>query len=114
MALRDLNRIESGFAEATLDPGMWGRALDMVAHETGRFGATLLAGAPIPDVPAAETVGETMENYFRDGWHLVEQRRAGEPLPLKTRLADYRDQSIQFDVRPSTPSNCKKFRTTRS
>jgi hypothetical protein len=79
MALGDLNRIESGFAEATLDPGMWGRAPDMVAHETGRFGATLLplAGVPIPDVPAAETVGETMEHYSRDGSHLIEQRHAG-------------------------------------
>ena len=92
MALGDLNRIESGFAEATLDPGMWGRALDMVAHETGRFGATLLplAGVPIPDVPAAETVGETMEHYSGDGSHLIEQRHAGGPLLVKTRLADYK------------------------
>ena len=69
MALGDLNRIESTFAEATLDPGMWGRALDIVAHETGSFGATLrpLAGVPIPNVPATETVGEALEHYFRDG-----------------------------------------------
>jgi hypothetical protein len=104
MALGDLNLVESRFAEATLDPGMWGRALGMVAHETGRFGATLLplAGVPIPDVPAVETVGETMEHYFRDGWILMEQRHAGGPLLLKTRLADYSEQSMQFDVRPST------------
>jgi hypothetical protein len=79
MALGDLNRIESGFAEATLDPGMWGRALDVVAHETGSFGATLppLADVPIPNVPATETVGEALRHYFRDRRHLIEQRHAG-------------------------------------
>ena len=116
MALGDLNRIESGFAEATLDPGMWGRALDVAAHETGRFGATLppLADVPIPNVPATETVGEALEHYFWAGWHLIERRHAGGPLLLKTRLADHSEQSMQFDMRPSTPSRCKKFRTTKS
>ena len=68
MALGDLNRIESAFAEATLDPAMWGRALDVVAHDTESFGATLLplAGLAIPNVPATETAGEALEHYFRD------------------------------------------------
>ena len=105
MALGDLNRIESAFAEATLDPALWGRALDIVAHETGSFGATLLplAGVAILNVPATETVGEALEHYFRDGWHLMEQRHAGVPLLLKTRVADDSEQSMQFDPRPSTP-----------
>jgi hypothetical protein len=115
MALGDLNRIESGFTEATLDPGMWSRALDVVAHETGSFGATLppLADVPIPNVPATETVGEALEHYFRDRRHLIEQRHADGPLLPKTRLADYSEQSMQFDMRPSTPSRCKKFRATK-
>ena len=91
MALGDLNRIESAFAEATLDPALWDRALDIVAHETGSFAATLLplAGVAIPNVPATETVGEALEHYFRDGWQLIEQRHVGGPLLLKPRLADY-------------------------
>ena len=111
MALGDLNRIESAFAEATLDPGMWGRALDIVAHETGSFGATLLslAGVAIPNVPAIETAGEALEHYFR---HLTVQRHAGVPLLLKTRVAHDSEQSMQFDMRQSTPSRCKKFRIT--
>ena len=114
MALGDLNRIDSAFAEATLDPGMWGRALDTMAHETGSFGATLLplAGVPIPNVPATETVGEALEHYFWAGWHLIEQIQAGGPL--LTRLADHSEQSMQFDMRPSTPSRRKKFRTAWS
>jgi hypothetical protein len=116
MALGDLKRIESVFAEAALDPGMWGRALGTVAHETESFGATLLplAGLAIPNVPATETVGEVSEHYFRDGWHLIGQRHAGGPLLLKPRLADYGELSMHFHVRPLTPSRCKKFRTTSS
>ena len=106
MALGDLNRSESAFAEATLDPGMWSCALDIVADEPGSFGANLLplARVPIPNVPATETVGEALEHYFRDGWHLIEQRHVGGPLLLRTRLADYSEKSMQFDMRPSTPS----------
>jgi hypothetical protein len=84
MALGDLNRIESGFAEATLDPGMWGRALDVVAHETGSFVLPPLADVPIPNVPATEAVGEALDHYFRDRRHLIEQRHAGGPLEDST------------------------------
>src|ERR1700722_8008192 len=116
MALGDLNRIERAFAEAALDPALWGHALDVVAHDTGSFGVTLLplASVAIPNVPATETAGEALEHYFRDGWHLIEQRHAGVPLLLKTRLADYSEQSMQFVMRQSTPSRCKKFRPTKS
>ena len=111
MALGDLNRIDSAFAEATLDPALWGRALDIVAHDTESFGATLLplAGVAIPNVPATETAGDALEHYFR---HLIEQRHAGVPLMLKTRVADDSEQSMQFDMRQSTPSRCMKFRIT--
>jgi hypothetical protein len=108
MALGDLNRIESAFAEATIDPALWGRALDIVAHEIGSFGASL-AGVAIPHVPATETVGEALEHYFRDGWYSIERGHDGVPLLLKTRVADDSEQSMQFDIRPSTPSRCKNF-----
>jgi hypothetical protein len=114
MALGDLNRIESAFAEATLDPALWGRALDIQADDTGSFGATLLplAGVAIPKIPATETAGEALEHYFRDGWHLIEQRHPGVPLLLKTPVADDNEQSMPFDMHQSTPSRCKKNRIT--
>ena len=111
MALGDLNRIESAFAEATIDPALWGRALDIVAHETGSFGASL-AGVAIPHVPATETVGEALEHYFRDGWYSIERGHAGVPLLLE--LQTTASKACNFDMRPSTPSRCKKFRTTKS
>lgn len=117
MALGDLNRIESAFAEATLDPALWGRALDIVAHETGSFGATPLsrvsrvsrAGVVIPHVPATETVGEALEHYFRDGWYLIERGHAGVPHLLKTRAADDSEQSMQFDASVDAVTLQKNF-----
>jgi hypothetical protein len=116
MALGDLNRFESVFAEAALGPRIWDRALGLVVRESESFGATLLplAGVAIPNVPAIETSGETSEHYFRDGWHLTEQRHAGGPLLLQPRLTDEGKQSMQFDTRPLTPSRLKKFRATWS
>lgn len=116
MALGDLNSIERVFAEAALDPGMWGRALDVVAHETESFGATLLpvAGVAIPNVPATETVGEASEHYFRDEVAIKRTAPRRWTSSAEARLADYGEQSMQFDMRPLTPSRCKKFRTAWS
>jgi hypothetical protein len=50
-----------------------------------------------------------LEHYFRDGWYSIERGHAGVPLLLKTRVADDSEQSMQFDMRPSTPSRCKNF-----
>jgi hypothetical protein len=50
-----------------------------------------------------------LEHYFRDGWHLIEQRHPGVPLLLKTRVADDNEQSMPFDMHQSTPSRCKKI-----
>jgi hypothetical protein len=50
-----------------------------------------------------------LEHYFR---HLIVQRHAGVPLLLKTPVADHSEQSMQFDMRQSTPSRCKKVRIT--
>ena len=48
MASGDLNRIESAFAEATLDSGLWSRALNPT--EIGSFGTARLplGGVTIP------------------------------------------------------------------
>lgn len=91
MALGDLSRIESAFAEAAMDPALWVRALDVAMHETGSFGAVLLpvAGAVLPNVPVTETIGEVSEHYFRDGWHLRDHRNAvGVPTLMKKGVAD--------------------------
>lgn len=93
MGLGDLGRIEGAFAEAAIDPALWVRALDIATRETGSFGATLLplTGLAIPNVPVTEAAGEASEHYFRDSWHLRDQRHAGVPLLMKVGVIDDSD-----------------------
>jgi hypothetical protein len=81
MASSDLRRSESALAEAASDPGLWDRALNIAASETGSFQAILLP------LPATETVGKALEHRFRDGWHSMARRHAGIPLPIETGTA---------------------------
>jgi hypothetical protein len=93
MGLGDLNRIENAFADAALDPALWTHALEVASQETGSWGATLLplSGHALPNVPASQATGEVLEHYFRDGWHLRDQRHAGIPLLMRAGAVDDTD-----------------------
>jgi hypothetical protein len=69
MVSGDLNRIESGFAAAALNCGLWSSALNLA--ETGRFGATLLPPGGVA-TPRALFVGGV-------GW-------GGRPGPTSGRI----------------------------
>ncbi|HKV13576.1 MAG TPA: DNA-binding protein, partial [Reyranella sp.] len=49
----NLDRVEAAFAAASVDPSLWGKALDVVTAETEAFGALLLPAADdvLPDMP---------------------------------------------------------------
>lgn len=81
---------EQEFAEAGLDPTRWVKALDHIASATGSHGAMLmpLAGGILPNVPFTETVSEPMEEYFRDGWHLRDERMRTIPIITRCGVAD--------------------------
>ena len=68
MKIGDPSRIGVAFAEAAIDPTLWGRAPEVATKETSSFGATLLAlkCVAIPNVPSTETAGAALEHYFRD------------------------------------------------
>lgn len=93
MSFADLAKIESAFAEAAIDPYQWMGALDAATAETGSFGAILLpiTGSAIPNAPASEVLWEVSDHYFRDGWHLRDQRMAGMPVFMKTGVIDDSD-----------------------
>ncbi len=93
MLLGDLGRIEQAFADAAIDPALWGRALDVATRETRSFGATLLpiTSSAIPNAPVTQSIGEVSEHYFRDGWHLRDQRMAGTSVFMKTGVIDDSD-----------------------
>ena len=84
MVSGDLNRIESAFAEATLDSGLWSRALNPT--EIGSFGTARLAlgGVTIPG------------DYFRSGW-------CGRSGPMSGRDGESRQASAQRNRAPVGP-----------
>ena len=81
---------EQEFAEAGLDPTRWVRALDCLAAATGSFGAVMLplAGDALPNVPYTENCSDVMEVYFRDGWHLQDERLRTVPTLMQRGVAD--------------------------
>lgn len=93
MLLGDLSRIGQAFADAAIDPALWGQALDVATRETGSVGATLLpvTGTVLPSVPVTESVGEASEHYFRDGWQFRDHRNSGIPLLMKSGIVDDTD-----------------------
>jgi hypothetical protein len=50
-----------------------------------------------------------LEHYFRDGWHLIEQRHPGVPLLLKTRVADDNEQACHLTCISRRRRAAKKF-----
>jgi DNA-binding CsgD family transcriptional regulator len=81
---------EQEFAEAALDPTRWVKALESLASATGSFGAVMLplAGDALPNVPYTENVSGAMEDYFRDGWHLRDERMRTVPVLTQRGVAD--------------------------
>jgi len=81
---------EQEFAEAALDPKRWVEALTSMASATGSFGAVMLplAGDALPNVPYTENVSSVMEEYFRDGWHLQDERMSTVPALMQRGVAD--------------------------
>lgn len=67
--------------EAALDPSLWGRAMDDVARVSRSSGAALLPirGRTPQLLPHSSSLKEGFEEYFRDGWHLRDERERGVP-----------------------------------
>ncbi|CAN7277802.1 helix-turn-helix transcriptional regulator [Bradyrhizobium sp. LjRoot220] len=81
---------EQEFAEAGLDPTRWVQALTSVASASGSFGAVMLplAGDALPNVPYTENCSIVMEAYFRNGWHLQDERMRTVPTLMQRGVAD--------------------------
>lgn len=82
--------IDTAFAEAGLDPSAWQKALDVVVAQTESHGAILLplAGSALANIPFTERLGESTDAYFRDDWHLRDERYKGLPLMVQRGVFD--------------------------
>jgi DNA-binding CsgD family transcriptional regulator len=86
----NLERIEGAFAEAAVEPSLWRQALEVVSAETEAFGAVLFSapGSVLPSLPHTDSMTACVEEYFRESWHLKDERNRGIPTLLRTGIAD--------------------------
>lgn len=86
----DCHSIEKAFLNAAVDPAQWGNALDVVTAVTESAGALLLPirGDLIQDVPFTDQISGSVEVYFRDGWHLRDERHRGIDLMVQRGVVD--------------------------
>ncbi|MDQ0561499.1 hypothetical protein QO004_003293 [Rhizobium mesoamericanum] len=64
----DLERIESAFAEAAVDPSRWNEAMDAAAAATGCAGALLFDSLfHLPMFPHSEAMDGPIETYLYGG-----------------------------------------------
>jgi DNA-binding CsgD family transcriptional regulator len=93
--------IERAFAEAALDSTLWVKALDVVASITESKGAGLFpaAGDGLPNVPYTEPLSAPMEDYFRNGWHLRDERQRGVGIMMRRGVYDDFDVSNDDQIK---------------
>ena len=71
--------------DAAVDPSQWVRAMETIAQYGNATGAVLLqVKGRGPGTPHSRSLEEGLNVYFRDQWHLRDQRNRGLPL-VKTK-----------------------------
>lgn len=90
MSAWNLDRVEAAFAEAAVDPSLWVKAVDVVTTETEAFGTVMLpaSGDALPNIAYTASMAPSADAYFRDGWHLRDERYRAMPAFLKKGVAD--------------------------
>lgn len=72
---RRLLDISSRLADVVADPGEWSPLLGEIAEAAGGRGAVLLRTDARPsDAPRSASIDESIDYYFRQGWHLHDTR----------------------------------------
>ncbi|TWC07570.1 DNA-binding CsgD family transcriptional regulator [Bradyrhizobium macuxiense] len=90
-----LGAVEQAFADAALNYSPWETVLDTAAALTDSFGAILLPikGGLIPNVPFTQSMNESADAYFRDGWYLRDERNLGINIMMQRGVTDDLDIS---------------------
>jgi hypothetical protein len=101
MASWDFALVEQRFAEAALDPSRWVTALEAVTAATESFGTVLIpnTGGLLPNVPLTEQMEPSADVYFRQGWHLRDERNNGIEIMRKRGVVDDLDISASIALR---------------
>lgn len=74
------DQVSLSLLDAAVDPTQWVKAMDTVAQYAGANGAVLLQiRGRGPGTPHTASLDEGLDVYFRDEWHLRDQRERGVP-----------------------------------
>jgi hypothetical protein len=66
--------------DAAVDPTQWSRSMDVMTEYAKATGAVLLQiRGRGPGTPHSSSLGEALDVYFKDEWHLHDQRDRGVP-----------------------------------
>jgi DNA-binding CsgD family transcriptional regulator len=91
--MMDIASVSKSFMDAALDPQLWTKAMDDVSRFAKASGATLLpVRGRMPDVPTSASLADGIQIYFRDGWHLKDERERG--LPIMRERGIFTDQDF--------------------
>lgn len=79
--------------DAAVDPTRWDEAMEVIAQYTNATGVVLLQiKGRGPGTPHNRALDEGLDAYFRDGWHLRDERMRG--LPAMYRKGIFVDQDF--------------------
>lgn len=99
----DLDRSADTILDAALDPTRWRNTLMAISEASGSTGAIIL---PIvgrsPGIPATDSVGSVLEDYFADGWNNRDFRVNAIPYVLKNGVAIEHDFTSDDYIKDST------------
>src|SRR5690349_14685656 len=75
MTIWDFQRVTQAFTTAATDPCQWTSALEVLSQETASAGAILFpVHGQTPFVPLSQSLRESTEFYFQNGWHTRDLR----------------------------------------
>ena len=94
--------------DAAVDPTRWSVATDALANYASATGVVILpVKGRCPGTPHSASLGEGIETYFRDGWHLRDERNRG--LPLIKRKGIFVDQDFAGQAELATSDYYRGF-----
>lgn len=88
--------------DAATDPARWNDAMEQIAQYSGATGAILLqTNGTRPEVPHSRSMEEGLEVYFRDGWHLRDERMRGVPYMRRNGIFVDQDFASRDEIETS-------------
>lgn len=88
--------------DAAIDPSRWTDAMDMIARYAGGTGSVLLqVRGRAPGTPHSASLAGALDTYFRDGWHLRDERVRGLPLVRARGIAVDQDFASREEIESS-------------